>query len=96
MQGFEPTISVFERCNTVRALECAATVTGCGAVFPSIILCECQLIRWLDDRGSRVRFPAEAGNFSHHHYVQNGSGARPASYPMGARGSFPGGKEVGA
>jgi hypothetical protein len=27
-----------------------------------------------DDRGSRVRFPAEAGNFSLHHLVQNGSG----------------------
>jgi hypothetical protein len=29
----------------------------------------------LDDRGSRVRFPAGAGNFSLHHRVQNGSGA---------------------
>jgi hypothetical protein len=27
----------------------------------------------LDDRGSRVRFPAGAGNFSLHHRVQNGS-----------------------
>jgi hypothetical protein len=27
-----------------------------------------------DDRGSRVRFPAGAGNFSLHHRVQNGSG----------------------
>jgi hypothetical protein len=44
----------------------------------------------LDDRGSRVRFPAGAGNFSHHR-VQNGSGVHPASYPMGTRGSFPGG-----
>jgi hypothetical protein len=35
----------------------------------------------LDDRGSRVRFPARAGNFSLHHCVQNGSGAHPASYP---------------
>jgi hypothetical protein len=49
----------------------------------------------LDDRGSRVRFPARAGNFSLHHRVQNGSGAHPA-YPMGTRGSFPGGKAVGA
>jgi hypothetical protein len=46
----------------------------------------------LDDRGSRVRFPAGAGNFSLHHRVQNGSGAHPASYPMSTRGSFPGGK----
>jgi hypothetical protein len=27
-----------------------------------------------------------------HHRVQNGSGAHPASYPMGNRGSYPGGK----
>jgi hypothetical protein len=38
-----------------------------------------------DDRGSRVRFLAEAGNFSLHHRVQNGSGAHPASYPVGTR-----------
>jgi hypothetical protein len=49
----------------------------------------------LDDRGSRVRFPARAGNFSLHHRVQNGFGAHPASYPMGTRGSFPGGKAAG-
>jgi hypothetical protein len=42
----------------------------------------------LDDRGSRVRFQEEAGNFSLHHRVQNGSGAHTASYPMGTRG-FP-------
>jgi hypothetical protein len=48
----------------------------------------------LDDRGSRVQFPAGAGNFSLHH--QNGSGARPASYPMYTRGSFPGGKAAEA
>jgi hypothetical protein len=35
-----------------------------------------------DDRVSRIRFPAGAGNFSLHHRVQNGSGAHPASYPM--------------
>jgi hypothetical protein len=45
----------------------------------------------LDDRGSRARFPAGTGYFSLHHRVQNGSGAHPASYPMGTRGSFPGG-----
>jgi hypothetical protein len=49
----------------------------------------------LDDRGSRDRFPARAGNFSLHHRVQNGSGAHPASYPMGTRGSFTGGKAAG-
>jgi hypothetical protein len=38
------------------------------------------------------RFLPGAGNFSVHHRVQNGSGAHPASYSMGSRGSFPGGK----
>jgi hypothetical protein len=50
----------------------------------------------LDDWGSGVQFPAGAGNFSLHHHVQNGSGAHPASYPMGTKGSFPGGKAAGA
>jgi hypothetical protein len=50
----------------------------------------------LDDRGSRIPFPAGAGNFSLHHRVRNGSGAHPASYPTGIRGSFPGGKAAGA
>jgi hypothetical protein len=36
------------------------------------------------------------GMFSLHHRVQNGSGAHPASYPMGNMGSFPGGKAAGA
>jgi hypothetical protein len=50
----------------------------------------------LDDRGSRVRFPAGTGNFSLHHRVHNGSEAHPASYPRGTRGSFPGDKVAGA
>jgi hypothetical protein len=50
----------------------------------------------LDDRGFSIRFPAGAGNFSLHHRVQNGSGAYPASYPMGTRGSLPGCKTAGA
>jgi hypothetical protein len=45
----------------------------------------------LDDWGTKVRFPAGVGNFSLNHRVQNGSAAHPASYPMGTRGSFPGG-----
>jgi hypothetical protein len=49
----------------------------------------------LDYRGSKVRFPAGAGNFPLHHRVQNGFGAHPASYPMGTRGSFPGDKAAG-
>jgi hypothetical protein len=40
----------------------------------------------LDDWGSRVRFPAGAGNFSLNHRVQTGSGTHPASYLMGTGG----------
>jgi hypothetical protein len=50
----------------------------------------------LDNRGPRVRFPAGARNFYLHHSIQNGSGAHPASYPMGTRGSFPGGEAAEA
>jgi hypothetical protein len=49
----------------------------------------------LDDRMIWVRMPARAGNFSLHHRVQNGSGAHPASYPMGTKGSFLGGNAAG-
>jgi hypothetical protein len=48
-----------------------------------------------DGWGSRIRFPAGAGNFSLHHRVQKGSGAHPASYPMGTRDSFLGIKRPG-
>jgi hypothetical protein len=47
----------------------------------------------LDDRSW---IPCEAGDFSLHHSVQNGSEAHPASYPIGTRGSFSGGKAAGA
>jgi hypothetical protein len=50
----------------------------------------------VDDRGSRVLFPAGAGNFSLHHRFQNGSRAHPDSYPMGTSGSFPWGRAAGA
>jgi hypothetical protein len=43
-----------------------------------------------------AQVPVGAGNFSlHHHCVQTGSGAQPASYPIGARGSFSGGNVAG-
>jgi hypothetical protein len=50
----------------------------------------------LDNRVIGVRFPAGAGNFSLRHHVQTGSGAHPASYPMGTGGSFSGFKAAGA
>jgi hypothetical protein len=43
-----------------------------------------------------VRVLVELGNFSPHYRVQTGSGAHPASYPMGTRGTFPVGKAAGA
>jgi hypothetical protein len=49
----------------------------------------------LDDRGSRVRFPPGAGNFSLHPGVRNDSGAHPPSYPTGTRESFSGVKRPG-
>jgi hypothetical protein len=42
-----------------------------------------------------IGFPAGAENFSLHHRVQTGSGAHPASYKIGTRGSFPGCKAAG-
>jgi hypothetical protein len=50
----------------------------------------------LDDRSSRVRFPAGAGNFSLYLRVQNGSGTHSASYPIGTMGSSLGGKAAGS
>jgi hypothetical protein len=50
----------------------------------------------LDDWGSGVQIPAGARNFSLHHHIPNGSGAHPASYPMGTKGSYPGGEAAGA
>jgi hypothetical protein len=45
---------------------------------------------------SWVRVAAGTGNFSLHHSVQTGSGAHLASYTVGTRDSFAGGKEAGA
>jgi hypothetical protein len=49
----------------------------------------------LDDWDSSVRFPAGAENFSLRR-VQNGSGAHPASCPVGTRGSYLGDKAAGS
>jgi hypothetical protein len=49
----------------------------------------------LDDQGSRVWFSVGAGNFSLHCHIQNGSGAHPASYPMGTKGFSLGVKRPG-
>jgi hypothetical protein len=44
----------------------------------------------LDDRTIGVRSPTRAEDFSSNPCVQTGSGAHPASYPMGTGGPFPG------
>jgi hypothetical protein len=43
----------------------------------------------LEYRAMEVRFPAGAKDFSSNLCVQTGSGAHPASCPMGSRGPFP-------
>jgi hypothetical protein len=46
----------------------------------------------LDDRAIGVRSPARAKDFFSILCIQTGSGAHPASYPVGTGGPFPGGK----
>jgi hypothetical protein len=92
-------MSVFESSN---ALQCSAVILLYYFSFITLVLKNrdssvgIALGYGLDDRGSRVRFPAGNGNFSLHHRVQKGSGPHPASYPMGTRGSFRAGKAAGA
>jgi hypothetical protein len=50
----------------------------------------------LDDRANEVRSPAEARDCSCNLCDQTGSGAHPASCPMGSEVSFPGGKAAEA
>jgi hypothetical protein len=46
----------------------------------------------LDDRAIQFRSSAEAKDLSSNLWVQNGSGAHPASCPVGTGDPFPGGK----
>jgi hypothetical protein len=77
---------------------CSSRGNSSGVIFIplTVVIVGITLGYGLDDRGSRIRFRAGAGNFSLHHRVQNCSGANPASYPMSTRGSFLGGKAAGA
>jgi hypothetical protein len=49
----------------------------------------------LDDRIFGIRLPVGAGNFSLRHNAHTGSGAHPASYLMGTRGTSLGVKRSG-
>jgi hypothetical protein len=55
-------------------------------------------VRSLPKRLDDWRFESRQGLviFFFHYRVQTGSGAHPASYPMGTRGTFPGGKAARA
>jgi hypothetical protein len=55
-------------------------------------LCVYKFIYGLDDRAIGVRSPAGAKDFSSTLCIQTGSGAHPASCPVGTGGPFPGGK----
>jgi hypothetical protein len=50
------------------------------------------LVLYSEDRAIDVRSPAGVKDFSSSLCVQTGSGAHPASCPMGTGGTFPGGK----
>jgi hypothetical protein len=86
-------IYIYTKCFKINTPEFSECLRMCNSRDSSVGI---ALGYGLDDRGSRVRFQAGARSFSLHHRVQNGSGAHPASYPMGTRGSFPGGKAAGA
>jgi hypothetical protein len=58
----------------------------------SVVFCSGCLQNFVLAWGSKVRFPARAGNISLHNRVQNGSRAHPASYTVGSGVPFPGGK----
>jgi hypothetical protein len=63
-------------------------ITNSGK-FPT----QAQSVQWLTaDWTTGVRSPTEAEDFSSSLCVQTGSGAHPASCPVGTEGPFPGGK----
>jgi hypothetical protein len=76
------------------------TVQTQSVSFRSILILGTGIAQWylagLRAGWSLLRIPAGSRNFSLHHSVQTGSGAHPASYPMGTRYSFPGGEVAGA
>jgi hypothetical protein len=106
--GFEPEISTFERPKTVLALDRAATETGHFQIHPEKYWChhathlrstsKCKNLKWSRDSSvSMAGWSGFGGSiFLSYNRVQTGSGAHPASYPMGTWGSFPGGKTAGA
>jgi hypothetical protein len=74
---------------TYNVLSLSITAADSGSWFRVLTL-------WTVKRCNNWPTQSKAGNFSLHYRVQNGSGAHPASYPMGNRCSFPGGKAAWA
>jgi hypothetical protein len=61
-----------------------------------LILWSSVAYRWATDWMIGGSSPGGGCEFFLHRRAQTGSGVHPASYPMGTRGSFPGGKVPGA
>jgi len=80
--------SMFPRLTTICHVILSSGENGNPSMW--VILFKIQLFSF-----TLVRFPSGAGYFYLHHRVQKGSGAHPASYPMGTRYSFAGGKAAG-
>jgi len=90
-------VSQFNSISKVYFLKSSQLNTPLQKLFKSYVSADSLTYNvWLDDRGSRVRFPAGAENFSFHLRVQNGSGDHPASSPMGTSSSLAGSKAAGA
>jgi hypothetical protein len=75
-------------------LHLVPTLRKCEAILPGARIAQ-RYSAGLQAGWSGVQIPAGVGNFSLHHRIQAGSGSHPA-YPMGTRGSSPGGKAAGA
>jgi hypothetical protein len=91
---------VLLRCSNEATTGLCPEFTCSHPIYSSyILILGARIAQWYSAglrRGwSMVRVLAGAGNFSLHR-VQTGSGAHPASYPMGTSDSFVGGKAAGS
>jgi hypothetical protein len=65
-----------------------------GNEFINIIICS-RYSDYVTGWTTGIRFPAGVRDFSLLHNIHTGSGANPASNPMGTKGSIPAGKAAG-
>jgi hypothetical protein len=85
----ESFISQKRRCGGQTMNQDCSYATTSPRVAAELIL-HCRFAANNRNTSSGVRIPAGTGHFSLHHRVQTGSGANPASHPVGTRGFFPG------